>query len=198
MKRLVVFASGEGSNFQAILDKSHEINGEIMALVVDRECNAIKRAEKNNIPVIRVIRKNCKDKHEFNNKLLDALLKLKADYVILAGFMSILGNEIIESFPNKIVNIHPSLLPAFPGINSILKAYQYGVKCTGCTVHFVDNGVDTGPIILQKAVPILDSYDLQQLTKDVHRVEHEIYPLVIRLLCSGGIKVEERKVIISQ
>lgn len=195
MKNLVVLASGEGSNFQAILDNLEHINGKIVALIVDRECNAVKRAEDKGIPVVRIIRKECGNKQEFHRKLLEAMIQSKGDYFILAGFMSILSPEIVNEFENRIVNIHPSLLPAFPGVNSIKQAFDYGVKYTGCTVHFVDSGVDTGPIIDQKVVPVLCGFNLQRLAEEIHKAEHDIYPKVIKEMCSEGFVVEDGKVV---
>ncbi|QNO15252.1 phosphoribosylglycinamide formyltransferase [Alkalicella caledoniensis] len=194
MKKIVVFASGEGSNFQVILDNMHSINGKIVALIVDRECKAVKRAELNNIPVVRIIKKQCNDRNEFDRQILKAMAYSEADYFVLAGFMSILSKEVVKKFPNRIINIHPSLLPAFPGVNSVQKALEYGVKYTGCTVHFVDDGVDTGPIIAQRIVPIIEGYTVRHLTEQVHVVEHDIFPIVVKLLCLDRIKVEGRRV----
>lgn len=199
MKKLVVLASGSGSNFQAMLDNRDMYKGEIIALIVDRECNAISRAQINGIPVIKIIRKECKGRQEFKHRLLEALVSLKADYYLLAGFMSILPEEIVVKFRNKIINIHPSLLPAFPGVDAITQALDYGVKLTGCTIHFVDEGMDTGPIIAQKAVEIANYKDIQELTLKIHEIEHELYLKVIKHLCEEAILVKGRKVeIISQ
>ncbi|SES96469.1 phosphoribosylglycinamide formyltransferase [Anaerobranca gottschalkii] len=193
-KRLVVLASGEGTNFQALIDAKGQYPGEITALVVDRECNAVKRAERHGIPVVKVLAKDCKDKREFNTRLLQELEKLRADYYLLAGFMRILPPEIVHRFPKRIVNIHPSLLPAFPGVDGVKDAYLYGVKYTGCTVHFVDEGVDTGPIIGQRVVEIVDGETLESLREKIHQKEHQLYVEVVKNLCSKRVVVNGRKV----
>ncbi|SHK12499.1 phosphoribosylglycinamide formyltransferase-1 [Anaerobranca californiensis DSM 14826] len=193
-KRLVVLASGEGTNFGALLDAQDQYQGEIVALVVDRECNAVKRAESKGIPVIKVLAKDCKDKGEFNKKLLQELENLNGHYYLLAGFMRILPPEIVRRFPKRLINIHPSLLPAFPGVDGIKKAYEYGVKYTGCTVHFVDEGVDTGPIIAQRVVAIEEGDTLETLKEKIQQLEHQLYVEVVKLLCSKKVVVNGRKV----
>ena len=194
MKRLVVLASVSGSNFQAMLDNMNSYNGEVVALIVDRKCNAIKRAQANNIPVIEIIRNQCKDKGEFDKRLLETIKSLNADYYLLAGFMSILSKEIVKGFPNKIINIHPSLLPSFPGVNAISQAVDYGVKITGCTIHFVDEGMDTGPIIAQNSLEIGSFKDIEEITQKIHEIEHRLYIEVIKLLCEDSIIVVGRMV----
>lgn len=194
MKKLVVLASGSGSNFQAMIDNKGLYQGEIAALIVDRKCNAIKRAQANGISVIEIIRKGYTDRQEFHNRLLEALVSLEADYYLLAGFMSILPKEIVKRFPNKIINIHPSLLPAFPGVDAITQALNYGVKVTGCTIHFVDEGMDTGPIIAQKSLEIGNYKNIQEVTQDIHEMEHELYLKVIQLLCKDAVKIKGREV----
>lgn len=194
MKKLVVLASGSGSNFQAMLDNEGMYKGKIIALIVDRKCNATIRAQKYGIPVIEVLKKECNSPREFNARLLKTLTELDADYYLLAGFMSILSKEIVNRFTNRIINIHPSLLPAFPGVDAIKQALEYGVKVTGCTIHFVDEGMDTGPIIAQKSVDIEPYKDFQSLTLKIHELEHGLYLKVIQLLCQDLIEVKGRKV----
>ncbi len=185
--KIVVLASGNGSNFEAIVKhiKERKLPIKVMALVTDNpDAYAIRRARKLGIPVKILPFKSFKNRDEFNRRLLDTLRSLNPDLIVLAGFMKILPPQIVRTFFKKIVNIHPSLLPAFPGLHAIQKAYEYGVKVTGVTVHFVDEGVDTGPIIMQECVKIDENDTVESLEEKIHRVEHRIYIEAIKRVLS--------------
>ncbi|MFN3691265.1 MAG: phosphoribosylglycinamide formyltransferase [Fervidobacterium sp.] len=187
--RIVVCASGNGSNFESIaksiIDK--RLDAIIETLIADRECYAIQRAKDLGIPYILL------DKPWYKH-FENVVDKLNPDLIVLAGFMRIIPENIVEKYYQKIVNIHPSLLPSFPGKDAIKQAYEYGVKVTGITIHFVDNGVDTGPIIFQKALEIQDNWTLEEIENRIHHLEHEYYWQVIRDILSKNIKIEGRKV----
>ncbi|HJJ60660.1 MAG TPA: phosphoribosylglycinamide formyltransferase, partial [Methanocorpusculum sp.] len=162
MKKIAVLASGRGSNFQAILDSlaAGKINGECVALLTDnKDSYSIERAKNVGIPSIVHNFKDYPDKASFEADLLESMKKTGADLFVCAGYMRIIGPEIARTFAGKMLNIHPALLPAFPGLHAQKQALDYGVKIAGCTVHFVDEGLDSGPIIIQKAVPVFDDDD---------------------------------------
>ncbi len=186
---IVVLASGNGSNFQVLAEKSlsGELIADVRALIVDRACGAIDRAKKLGVEVIIL----SKPWYEDFEKVIG---NLNPDLIVLAGFMRIIPEHIVAKYFPKIVNIHPSLLPAFPGKDAIKQAYDYGVKVTGITIHFVDAGVDTGPIIFQKAIEIEESWDLETLESKIHELEHENYWRVINNLLQKPYKIEGRKV----
>jgi len=190
---LVVLASGNGSNFEAIVKASNEglLNAEIAQLIVDRDCHAIERARKLSVP--------CRKLNENWRSDLETLLdEISPSLVILAGFLRILPKRIVEKWRWKILNIHPSLLPAFPGMHAIRKAYEHGVKVTGITIHFVDEGVDTGPIILQKAIEVDPAWSLNELEERIHKLEHYWYPRAIEVILNGGWRIEGRRVFIEK
>ncbi len=195
MLNLGVLASGRGSNFQAIIDEIEKgrLNAKIKVLIVDNpSAYAIERAKKHSIEYIYINPKEFDSKHSFFTKIADELKQRDVGLVILAGFMRIIGKPLIEAFPNKIINIHPALLPAFPGLHGQRQAIQYGVKISGCTVHFVDEGVDTGPIIIQAAVPVHPDDTEDTLSERILKIEHKILPEAIRLYADGRLKVEGR------
>lgn len=180
--RIAILASGNGTNFEAIMEakRKGQINAEICLLFSDKaQAPVLKKAEKYGIMSV------CFEVHEFaskqayETKLCDLLLEKKIDLVVLAGYMRIMGAILLEAFPDRIINIHPALLPSFPGLHGIRDAFDYGVKVTGVTIHFVDRGVDSGPIIAQEAVKITPSDDLETLEAKIHEVEHRLYPQVI-------------------
>ncbi len=186
---IVVLASGNGSNFETIVKKSFErhLRAKVLTLIVDKLCPAVEKAEKLSVPYYVLKKPIWED--------LDNLLEdLKPDLIVLAGFMRIIPDWIVRKYYLKIVNIHPSLLPAFPGKDAIKQAYDYGVKITGITIHFVDEGVDTGPIILQKAIEIDNNWNLEELESEIHRLEHENYWKVIDKILNEGFKLTGRKV----
>jgi phosphoribosylglycinamide formyltransferase-1 len=188
MKRIVVMGSGNGSNFQAIAKYIRD-NGlpiEIAAMITDNpKAFFIERAKSLGIPARVLDYKAIGDKELYNKMLLELLKELKPDLIVLAGYMRILPPDIVNAFSGRIVNIHPALLPSFPGLHAIEQAWSYGVKVTGVTVHFVDEGVDTGPIIDQVPVRIEEGDTLESLEKKIHEAEHELYPRVIARILLG-------------
>lgn len=196
---LGVLASGRGSDLQSIIDAvaAGQIKAKIGVVLTDKpNVMALERAEKAGIPAICIDRKHCADRDEFEHKLVDELKKHGVTLVILAGFMRILSPYFVNEFKNCIMNIHPSLLPSFGGAHAHRDVLAYGVKVSGCTVHFVDEGMDSGPIIMQKAVPVLDDDTEETLAARVLEQEHIIYPKVIELYLAGKIHVNGRHVTI--
>jgi phosphoribosylglycinamide formyltransferase-1 len=197
MKRIAVLASGRGSNFQAVIEaiSSGRIPGTCVALITDNpNAYAIERAEKANVPVIVLDYMSFPSKGAYEQALLAAMREQKADLYVLAGYMRILGTTIIQAFPGKIVNIHPALLPSFTGLHAQRQAVEYGVKVAGCTVHFVDENLDCGPIILQKCVPVLADDDDESLAERILIEEHICYPEAIRLFCEDRLEIVGRTV----
>ena len=190
-----VMASGRGSNFQAIIDaaefgKTPDV--EIIHLVVNKKnAYAIQRAKKHGIECT-VITSNDKTRREFDQSVLKLFGKLKIEIVVLAGFMRILTPEFIDAYRNRILNIHPALLPSFPGAHAHRDAINYGVKVSGCTAHLVDEGIDSGPIIMQASVDLSDEETEESLATKILPHEHRILPKALQLLCSGKITVDGR------
>ena len=200
-KKIGVVVSGRGSNLQSIIDHIAEgkLNVEIAVVVSDhKEAFALERAAKAGIPTAVVERKGCKDKAEFEDKIDAALRKAGAEVVVLAGFMRILTGHFISRWEHKIINIHPALLPSFKGLDAQGQAVDYGVKVAGCTVHFVDEGTDTGPIILQKVVPVLDDDTEETLAARILVEEHKALPEAIQLWADGKLTIQGRKVYVAR
>ncbi|HEY4662717.1 MAG TPA: phosphoribosylglycinamide formyltransferase [Candidatus Humimicrobiaceae bacterium] len=197
VKRIAVFASGFGSNLQAIIDynKDHGLNGEI-ALVFsnNKDAFALERAKESKIKSVFLDPSDYVTREEFDKKIIELLEEEKIDLVVLAGYMFLVSPILVRNFKNRILNIHPALLPSFKGTHGIKDAYGYGVKVTGVTVHFVDEGLDSGPIIIQRAVDISQDESMEELEEKIHRVEHEIYPLAVKYFCEDRLKIEGRKV----
>jgi len=193
--RVAVFASGSGTNLQAIIDADIQTIEIAVVFTNNPDAYAIERAKKHNIQVEIIDHKNYKTREEYEKHIIKVLGPYKLNLIVLAGFMRILSTVFVRAYKNKIVNIHPALLPSFPGINAGRRALEYGVKYTGVTVHFVDEGVDTGPIILQSVVEIEDEDTEDTLLEKIHEVEHRIYPKAIELISSGEIEVIGRRVI---
>ena len=192
---VAVLASGSGTNFQAIVDA--DIKAASIAVLV---CNnpgayAVKRAERHGIPVELVDHRDFDTREGFERQIVTRLRKYEPGLVVLAGFMRVLTPFFVSRFKNRIINIHPALLPSFPGVHAARQAVDYGAKLTGCTVHFVDEGVDTGPIILQSAVPVEDNDTEDSLLSKIHKEEHRIFPQAVQLFCEGKLSIEGRKVI---
>lgn len=189
-------ASGRGSNFQALINASKRgemPDVELVLLIVNKsEARAIKIAEENNI-TCKVIISNGKTREEFDQQALRLLKEMDIKIIVLAGFMKILSPEFIKTYKNKILNIHPSLLPSFPGAHAHKDAIDYGAKKSGCTVHLVDEGIDSGPIIMQKTVNISEGETEKSLSSKILPYEHKILPKTLQLLCSGKIIVSGRK-----
>jgi phosphoribosylglycinamide formyltransferase-1 len=194
---IAVLASGNGTNFEAIAKavKKGYIKANLKLLIVDKEkAFARVRAKKFSVPDKFVSPKNYASRLNFDKAIVKILKKEKIDLVVLAGFMRVLTPYFVKSFKNKILNIHPALLPAFKGVNSIERAYKYGCKVTGVTVHFLDDKVDHGPIVLQAEVKITKNMTLAQLETKIHNLEHKLYPLAIRLCVEKKLKIRGRKV----
>ncbi len=195
--KLGVLISGNGSNLQSIIDNIEK--GSLKAsikIVISNNPDAfgLTRAKKHGIPFIVLKHTNFKNKEDFDSELVRILKSNNVDLVILAGFMRILTPVLLKAFPRRIMNIHPALLPSFPGLHSQKQAVDYGVKISGCTVHFVDEGVDTGPIIIQSAVPVLDDDTEETLAARILKEEHRIYPQAIQLFADGSLETDGRKV----
>jgi phosphoribosylglycinamide formyltransferase-1 len=185
MKKIAVFASGSGSNFQAIADsiKNGQLKTQIAMLVCDKPgAYAVERAKREGIPQFVFSAKNYSSKADYEKAIIEQLAAHHVEFIVLAGYMRLIGTTLLKRFEGKIVNIHPSLLPAFPGKDAIGQALNAGVKVSGVTIHFVDEGMDTGPIIAQKAVEIGEDETNESLQEKIHRVEHELYPAVLRKL----------------
>ena len=183
--KLAVLVSGRGSNLQAVIDsiEREELNAHISIVISNtRDAMALKRAEKHGIKTIFIDPTAYLNSKEYDKVLIEKLKEFSIDLICLAGYMRILGEEVIQTFKEKIINIHPSLLPAFPGLNAQKQAIVHGVKFSGCTVHFVDSGVDSGPIILQTAVPVYDNDDEKSLSKRILEQEHYLYPKAINMI----------------
>jgi len=196
-KRIAVLASGRGSNFQAVIEAigARRIPAACVALITDNpKAYAIERAQKADVPVIVLDYASFPSKDAYELALLAAMQQQNADLFVLAGYMRILGTAIVQAFPQKIVNIHPALLPSFTGLHAQRQAVQYGVKVAGCTVHFVDENLDCGPIILQKCVPVLNDDDEDSLAERILIEEHTCYPEAIRLFCEDRLEIAGRAV----
>ncbi|MGI6038180.1 MAG: phosphoribosylglycinamide formyltransferase [Limnochordia bacterium] len=196
--QLVVLISGRGSNLQAIIDavEAGELSARIKAVISDNpHAYGLIRARRAGIPAYALDRE---PRESYNRRLLAQLQELRPNLICLAGYMRLLPPEIIEAFPRRIINIHPSLLPAFPGLNAQRQAWEYGVKVTGATVHFVDEGMDTGPIIIQEAVPVEPGDDVETLTQRILAVEHRIYVQAIKSLLEKGVTIDGRRVVIEE
>ena len=196
--KLAVLVSGHGSNLQAIIEKieNNYLSADI-ALVLSNVENAfaLERGKKHGLDTIFLDPKTFLNRDEYELKMIEILQSKSIDLICLAGFMRILGKNFIQAFPQKIINIHPSLLPAFPGLNVQKKALEHGAKFSGCTVHFVNEEVDGGPIILQSTVPIFDEDDANSLSERILEQEHIIYPEAIRLIIEKKIMFSGRRVL---
>ncbi|AHF06399.1 phosphoribosylglycinamide formyltransferase [Desulfitobacterium metallireducens] len=189
--RIGVLASGRGSNLQALIEAWQEgkFPAEFVAVGSDHaEALALKRAEKANIPQRAFPLKDYSTRGEQEQAILDWLKESQVELLVLAGFMRVLSSDFLSALNCPVLNIHPSLLPSFPGLHAQRQAIEYGVKVAGCTVHFVDEGLDSGPIILQEAVPVEPGDTEETLTERILKVEHKLYPEAVRLVTTGQIK----------
>ena len=201
MKRIAVFASGFGSNLQALIDfsKNDDLNGEIVLVFSNKSsAYALQRAQDNGIKAVFLDPVQFKTRGELDERIAGILEEEKIDLVVLAGYMLLIGQNIVKKFKNRIINIHPALLPSFKGTHGIKDAFDYGVKVTGVTVHFVDEGLDSGPIILQQAVEVSENDTTELLEEKIHTAEHKLYPLAVKYFCAGRLKIIGRKVLITQ
>lgn len=196
-RRLAVLVSGNGSNLQAVIDgiESGALDARIACVISNNpDAFALSRARTHGIPTVVHENSAYKVRREYDAALVDILRGHDVDLVVLAGFMRILSDIMVEAFPNAIMNIHPALLPSFPGLHAQQQALDYGVKFSGCTVHFVDCGTDTGPIILQAVVPVDQSDTADSLAARIQVEEHKAFPEAIRLYCEGKLQVAGRHV----
>ena len=195
--RLGILLSGRGSNFMAIADNvaAGRIPAEIALVVSDRpNAPGLEEAERRGLPT-RMIPSKGLEREQYDRQVVEALKKTHVDLVCLAGFMRLLSPYFVSAFPNRILNIHPSLLPAFPGLDAQRQALEYGVKMTGCTVHFVDENLDAGPIVIQSAIPVLDEDTPDTLSARILQEEHRIYSEAINIVLSGCWRIEGRRVV---
>ncbi len=196
--KLAVLVSGRGSNLQAIIDSIERNALDVqLSLVLSnvKDALALQRAEKHGIETIFIDPATSPNRKAFDRAMIDKLKEMSVDLICLAGYMRILGKEFIQAFSTRIINIHPSLLPAFPGLDAQKQAIEYGVKLSGCTVHFVDEGIDSGPIILQTAVPVYDHDSEDSLAQRILEQEHILYPKAIKLIAEKKLNLNGRTVI---
>ena len=197
MKRIAVFCSGQGTNLQAIIDaiRKKRLKATLELVVSDRKrAFALARAERAGIETIVLHPRDYPSRKRYEQRLLTLLKSHRIEAVVLAGFMRILSPTFIRAYRNRILNIHPALLPSFRGVNAVQDALAYGVRVTGVTVHLVDDGVDTGPIVLQEPVAVRPNDTPHSLHARIHRAEHRLYPQAIALLLEQKLRVEGRKV----
>ena len=197
MKRLGILLSGRGSNFEAIADEvaAGRIDAEIAVVISNRpEARGLEAARRRGLPAVSIPSKGL-DREVYDALLVRELKARGVDLVCLAGFMRLLSASFVRAFPRRILNIHPSLLPAFPGLDAQKQALEHGVKLTGCTVHLVDEFLDAGPIVLQAAVPVLDEDTVDSLSARILKEEHRIYSQAIRIMLGENILIEGRRVI---
>jgi phosphoribosylglycinamide formyltransferase-1 len=191
--RIVVLASGNGTNLQAILDTLHGRDGiEVVGVGSDKATAwALERAQIDGVPTAVFARDKYEDRAARDADMAEWIESREADLVVLAGYMQLLDDAFVARFRNRVVNVHPALLPAFPGLDAIGQALEAGAETTGVSVHFVDEGVDTGPTIVQREVPVPAGRDREELEKAVHTVEHELYPEAIRMIAEGRVRIED-------
>lgn len=196
---IAVLCSGNGTNLQAIIDKvrSGYIPAKIVLVLSDKsDAFALTRAKKSDIETVVLNSKDYNTREDFDKEVIKNLKKRNVELVVMAGFMRLLSPYLIKEYKNRIINIHPALLPSFKGTRGIKDALDYGVKVTGATVHFVDEHLDNGPIILQSCIDIKDNDTEDTLLERVHKEEHKIYPEAVKLFVEGRLKIEGRRVVI--
>jgi phosphoribosylglycinamide formyltransferase 1 len=198
-----VLASGAGTNLQALIDLAHGRDGvEIVAVASDKpSARALERARAAGIPERVFPIGEFVDRAERDDAIADWLASLGVELVVLAGYMQLLSQAFLSRFPGRVINVHPALLPAFPGLNAVQQAIDYGVKVFGVTVHFVDDGVDSGPVILQQAIELPDARDAAAVLEVLHAIEHELLPDAVRLIARGAVSFDPtnpRRVVVSR
>lgn len=201
MLKLGVLASGRGSNLQAILDNidSGSLDARVVVVISDNaDAMALEKARRQSIPAVHIEPSDFASKVEYEKRVVAVLKEYRTDLVILAGYMRIVGRVLLDAYSQRILNIHPSLLPSFPGLEAQKQALEYGVKVSGCTVHFVDRGMDTGPIIIQAAVPVLEGDTVESLSTRILAEEHRIYSQAIQWYAEGRLRIEGRRVVIEK
>lgn len=198
--KLGVLISGSGSNLQSIIDRIED--GSLAAdivCVISNNAGAfgLERARKHTIPALHIDHRQFAGRSAYDTALVETLHQYGVELVILAGFMRIITPVLIDAFPHAIMNIHPAILPAFPGLHAQRQALDHGARISGCTVHFVDAGTDTGPIIIQAAVPVLDDDTEESLSARIQVEEHRVYPRAIQLYAEGRLSIEGRRVVVT-
>jgi phosphoribosylglycinamide formyltransferase 1 len=200
---VAVLASGAGTNLQALLDRVHERDGiRVVAVASDNpDATALTRARGAGVPAAAFPAAEYPARQERDRAMADWLAEQAAELVVLAGYMQLLSPEFLGRFPGRVINVHPALLPAFPGVGAVQQALDYGVKVFGVTVHFVDEGVDTGPVILQRAVELPHADSAEEVLEELHPIEHELLPRAVRLIAAGAVRVDPanpRRVVIER
>lgn len=198
--KIGVLVSGSGTNLQSILDAcaGDEYKARVVCVISNKaDAYALERARKAGIPALHLDHRAYSGREGYDEALVATLREFEVELVAMAGFMRIITPVLLEAFPNAVMNIHPALLPAFPGLHAQRQALEHGVKIAGCTVHFVDPGTDTGPIIIQAAVPVLEGDTEQSLSARVQKEEHRIYPEAIQMFAEGRLSVTGRTVAVS-
>jgi phosphoribosylglycinamide formyltransferase-1 len=201
--KVAVLASGTGTNLQALLDRVHGREGvEIVAVASDKpDAPALERARVAGVPASSFPPDRFPDRSARDLAIADWLAGRGTELVVLAGYMQLLSDEFLGRFPDRVINVHPALLPAFPGLGAVDQALAYGVKVFGVTVHFVDGGVDSGPVILQRAIELPDARDADEVLERLHRLEHELLPEAVRLIARGAVSFDPanaRRVVIER
>ncbi|WP_333785226.1 phosphoribosylglycinamide formyltransferase [Thermocrinis sp.] len=194
-----VLVSGRGSNLQALIDayKAGKIEGSIALVISDNpNAYAIERCKRHGIPYQIVLRQDFTSKKDFEREMVRLLKEREVELVVLAGFMRVLSKEFLDAFPMRVINIHPSLIPAFQGLNAQKQALDYGAKITGCTVHFVSQELDNGPVIIQACVPITPEDTEDSLSEKILKFEHKILPQAVKWISEGRVKIDGRKVVV--
>lgn len=195
---IAVFASGSGSNFEAIMQDFDETDyalGRVALLVCDQpNAYVLQRAQKWGTPTFVVSPKDFESKAKYEQAIVNELNRIGIDFIVLAGYMRLMGPTLLQPFMGQVINIHPSLLPAFQGLNAVGQALEYGVRVSGVTIHFVDSGMDTGPIIAQKSVDIDVDETKESLTKKIQRIEHRWYPEMVKYCVEGKVQFTGGKV----
>lgn len=198
--RLGVLISGSGTNLQAIMDacSAGTLDAEVAVVISNKEAAyGLERARHERVPAVWIDRSAYTTMAEYNLTIRDALKEHDVDLVVMAGYMRLLGKEVLKQYPMRVVNIHPALLPSFPGASGLHDAWEYGVKVTGVTVHFADEKFDAGPIIAQEAVVIAEDDTIESLEARIHEAEYRIYPMALQAIAQGRVSVEGRRVRIS-
>ena len=201
MKRIGVLISGRGTNLQALIDAQvrGELGAEIVVVMSNKtKAYGLQRAQNAGIPTEVVTKKLHSNREEFDRQVMEVLKKFNVDLIVLAGYMRILGEEFIKAFENRIINVHPSLLPAFKGVKAQWQAVEHGAKVAGCSTHFVTNEMDDGPIILQRAVPVFDDDTGETLAERILPHEHTILVKSVRLFCEDRLEIVDRTVKIKE
>lgn len=193
---LGVLVSGSGTNLQAVIDacKANTLNAEVAVVISDHyAARGLQRAEDNGIDAVYIDRSRFKSVREFHIEMRNILRDHLVDYVVMAGYMRLLGKEVLDFFPNRVINLHPALLPSFPGASGIKDAFEYGVKVTGVTVHYANEKFDEGPILAQEAIAIAPDDTIVTLEAKIHEVEHRLLPEAIGLIADGRVEIVGNK-----